>query len=166
MNVFVTSVDVAAGAMIGQNIGAKKRKRVSKILWCTLLCNLLVAVIVIAIFLRFPRTLFRLFTSDAEVIEFGVTFLRILSVGMLIVAFSSCFKSIASGTGAALLSLILGVMDGVCRIAVCLLFYYVFNQGVQSYFWGAAFCMLVPGLISFLYFISGKWKNKKLLSET
>lgn len=166
MNVFVTSVDVAAGAMIGQNIGAKKRKRVNRILWDSLLCNLLFAVIVIGIFLRFPRQLFRLFTSDAEVIEFGVTFLRILSVGMLIVAFSCCFKSIVTGAGAALLSLIIGVMDGVCRIAICLLFFHVFKQGVQSYFWGAAFCMLVPGIISFLYFLSGKWKTKKLLSET
>lgn len=166
MNVFVMGVDSAAGAMIGQNVGAKKTKRVKQTIWCTLLCNILVAVIVIAVFLLYPTQLFRLFTNDEEVIAFGVTFLQILAVGMLIVAASSCFKSISTGTGAALLSLVLGILDGVCRIAVCLLFYHVFHQGVQSYFWGAAFCMLVPGIISFIYFISGKWKKKKLLSET
>ena len=166
MNVFVMGVDAAAGAMIGQNIGAKKQERVKKTIWCTLLCNMLVAVIVIGIFLRIPVQLFSLFTNDEEVITFGITFLRILAVGMPIVAASSCFKSISTGTGAALLNLILGILDGVCRIIVCLIFFYVFHQGVQSYFWGAAFCMLVPGVISFIYFISGQWKKKKLLSET
>lgn len=166
MNVFVQGVDGAAGAMIGQNIGARKQKRVSKVIWYTLACNVVVAAVVVTIFLGFPSQLYSLFTSDTEVIEFGHVFLRILSVGMFIVAFASCFKSMSTGAGAALLSLIIGVMDGVSRIIVCLVAERVFNQGIQSYFWGAAFCMVIPGLISFAYFLSGKWKTKKLLSET
>lgn len=166
MNVFVQSVDNAAGAMIGQNLGAKKPDRVGKVIWYTLACNLVVAAVIITIFLNFPKQLFGIFTTDVDVIEFGVTFLRIMSVGMIVVAFSSCFKSIATGVGDAFLCFLLGVLDGVCRILVCLLFFYVFGQGVQSYFWGAAFCMLVPGLISFFYFITGQWKKKKLLTES
>lgn len=165
MNVFVSSVDGAAGAMIGQNMGAKKHDRVKKTLWNTLCGNMVIAALVIVCFLSFPKQLFSLFTNEAEVLEMGVVFLRIMSVGMVIVAFSGCFKSIATGVGAAGLAFSVGVLDGVCRILVCLLFYHVFDQGVYSYFWGAAFCMLVPGLISFGYFLSGKWKTKKLLCE-
>lgn len=166
MNVFVQGVDNAAGAMIGQNLGAKKPERVGKILWYTLASNMVVACVVIFIFLTFPKQLFAAFTTDVEVIEFGVTFLRIMSVGMIVVAFAGCFKSIATGVGDAFLCFLLGVLDGVCRILVCLLFFYVFDQGVQSYFWGAAFCMLLPGLISFFYFITGIWKKRKLLVES
>ena len=156
----------AAGAMIGQNLGAKKPERVGKTLWYTLASNMVVACVVIFIFLTFPKQLFAAFTTDVEVIEFGVTFLRIMSVGMIVVAFAGCFKSIATGVGDAFLCFLLGVLDGVCRILVCLLFFYVFDQGVQSYFWGAAFCMLLPGLISFFYFITGIWKKRKLLVES
>lgn len=166
MNVFVQGVDNAAGAMIGQNLGAKKPERVGKTLWYTLASNMVVACVVIFIFLTFPKQLFAAFTTDVEVIEFGVTFLRIMSVGMIVVAFAGCFKSIATGVGDAFLCFLLGVLDGVCRILVCLLFFYVFDQGVQSYFWGAAFCMLLPGLISFFYFITGIWKKRKLLVES
>lgn len=166
MNVFVQGVDGACGAMIGQNLGARKPERVGKTLWYTLACNMAIAAVVIVAFLSIPKQLYSMFTSDPEVLEFGVTFLRIMSVGIIIVAFAGCFKSIATGVGDAFLCFILGVLDGVCRILVCLLFFYVFKQGVQSYFWGAAFCMLVPGLVSFTYFITGTWKKKKLLIES
>ena len=166
MNVFVAGVDGAASAMIGQNLGARKLDRVNRVLWCTLLCNLISVSFVITAFLTIPDTLYGFFTNEPEVIEFGRTFLQIMSVGMVVMAFAGCFKSIATGSGAALLALTLGIMDGVCRILACLIFKYVFHQGAQSYFWGAAFCMLVPGIMSFVYFLSGRWKKKKLLSET
>jgi Na+-driven multidrug efflux pump len=166
MNVFVQGVDGAAGAMVGQNIGAKKLKRVSQVLWCALAVTLCFAILVMAAFILFPTQLYSLFTNDTEVMEFGRTYLRILAIGMPVIAISSCFKSISTGSGAALLSLFIGVSDGISRILVCLLAYHVFNQGVESYFWGAAFCMLIPGIASMIYFFSGKWKTKKLLSET
>lgn len=166
MTVFVQGIDSAAGAMIGQNLGAKKPERVHGILWCTLACNLAVAGGVIALFLLLPRYLFGLFTTDTDVISYGVTFLRIMSVGMLVSAFSGCFKSISTGVGDAFLCFMVGVLDGICRIAVCLLFVHVFHQGIESYFWGAAFCTLVPGLICFWYYITGQWRNKKLLTES
>lgn len=166
MNVFVQGVDGAAGAMVGQNIGAKKPKRVSQILAWALVVSMGFSIVVMAMFLLIPSQLYSLFTTDAEVIEFGHTFLRILAIGMPVICIASCFKSISTGSGAALLSLFIGVSDGVSRILVCLIAYHLFNQGSQSYFWGAAFCMVVPGLASMAYFFSGKWKTKKLLSET
>lgn len=65
MNVFVMGVDGAAGAMIGQNLGAQRQDRVKKTMWYTLACNFSVAFVVCAVFLLFPRQLFRLFTNEA-----------------------------------------------------------------------------------------------------
>lgn len=166
MNVFVQGVDGAAGGMVGQNIGARKHDRVIKILWTTLAVTMCLGTAAAFIFLAFPKPLYRLFTVDQEVIEFGVTFLRIMSVGCLVVAFSGTFKSMSTGAGAAGLSFIIGVLDGVCRIAICLFCTGVLNMGGIGYFWGAALCQLIPGVVSLLYSLSGKWKTKKLLSET
>lgn len=165
LQVFVMGIDGAAGSMMGQSIGARKHDRVYKIMWTSLLCSGVVAVVIAGLFLTIPDALYSLFTNDAEVIEMGRTFLKIMSLGILIMAAANCFKGIATGAGAALLSLLIGVLDGVSRILACLVFYYVFHQGAVSYFWGAAFCMLIPGIISAVYFFSGKWKTKKLLSE-
>jgi Na+-driven multidrug efflux pump len=166
MNVFVDGVYGATGAMIGQNLGARKLERVNRTLKAALCCTLIFGAISASLFLLFPKFFFGIFTNDDAVIEYGVIFLRIMAVGCMVVSFSGCFKSIAIGTGAAGLCFIIGVLDGICRVLVCLFFYSVLAQGAQSYFWGAALCQLIPGLACFAYFISGKWKTRKLLSET
>jgi putative MATE family efflux protein len=166
VQVFINGVDGAAGAMIGQNLGARKSDRVIHTLWTTFACTMVFGAINALMFLLFPKELYRLFTSDAGVINYGVVFLRIMSIGCLVTAASGCFKSIATGAGAAFLCFVIGVLDGVCRILVCLFFFYILDGGAPSYFWGAALCQGIPGLICFLYFLSGKWKTKKLLAES
>ena len=165
MNLFIMGIDGAGGAMIGQNLGARKHRRVTEIMRDITAISLGIAIVSAAIFLLFPVPLYSVFTNDQAVITLGITFLRIMSIGCLVVGFSAPMKSISTGAGAALLSLIIGVLDGICRIAVCLFFDKVLHQGATSYFWGAAFCQLIPGIIAMIYFASGKWKTKKLLSE-
>lgn len=165
MNLFIQGLDSAGGAMIGQNLGARKVDRVKEIMRKMLVISLAIGVLVAILFLTVPKLFYSVFTNDPEVIEYGVTYLRIMSVGCIVVAFSGVMKSISTGAGAAMLSLILGIMDGVSRVLVCLFFAYVLLQGAESYFWGAALCQLLPGIIAMSYYLSGKWKTKKLLSE-
>lgn len=165
MNIFIQGIDQAGGAMIGQNLGARKIDRVKEVMHKMLMTTMAIAVCCAGLFWAIPNQLYSLFTDDPAVITYGETFLAIMSVGCLVLGFSGAMKSISTGAGAAMLSLILGVMDGVCRILVCLFFYYVVKQGAQSYFWGAALCQLVPGLIAMSYYLSGKWATKRLLSE-
>jgi putative MATE family efflux protein len=165
MSVFQQGINGAAGAMIGQNLGAKKPERVKRILFVTLGYTMVFGVVIAIVFLAAPKEIFRLFTADEDVIEYGVVFMRIMSVGAVTVALSGPFKAMATGAGAAMLCFIIGILDGVSRVAVCILFEQIFHLGATSYFWGAALCWLLPGLICFVYFASGKWKTKKLLTE-
>ncbi len=165
MFVFVSAVSGGCGNMIGQNIGARKIDRVGKTLRSMLLIGLGFVIIVSALFLFVPKQLFSLFTKDQEVIEAGVGILRIFVIESFIAAFSSTYKSMSQGAGAAGLCLVIGILDGVCRIGWSLLFKYGFGMGLESYYWGTALCMLIPGIVSLIYYLSGTWKNKKLLSE-
>lgn len=63
--------------MIGQNLGAKKTDRAKKTVWVTLVYTLGLAALMVVLVWLMPRQLFGMFTSDKEVIEFGITFLRI-----------------------------------------------------------------------------------------
>lgn len=165
MNMFIHGLDGAGGAMIGQNLGARKIDRVHEVLRKMLIGSMIIGIIVAILFLTIPDALYSVFTSDSEVIEYGRVFLRIMSVGCLLVAFAGTYKAISTGAGTAGLSLAIGVLDGVCRVLICLYFAHMLQQGAPSYFWGAALCQLVPGLTALGYYLSGRWKTKKLLTE-
>ena len=76
----LTAVDTGSGAMIGQNIGARKTERVKKIVLSTLAITLTAATIASAFALLCPTTLFGIFTMDKEVMELGVTYLKIMVI--------------------------------------------------------------------------------------
>ncbi len=166
MNLFIQGLDGAGGSMIGQNLGARKTDRVKTIVIEMLAVSLAMGIIVAILFLLFPKQFYSVFTNDPEVMEYGVTYLRIMAIGCIVVAFSAAMKPIATGAGAAMLSLAIGMLDGITRVLACLIAFNIFHQGAESYFWGGAMCQLVPGIVCMIYLLSGRWKTKKLLSET
>lgn len=165
VDVFFNGVTGAGSAMIGQNLGARKLDRVKKIQTCTLIGALAFSLIGSALFLLCPTMLFRLFTDDAAVLEYGIVYCQIMALGCVVHAWASSYKCMATGAGEAMLSFFIGIFDGISRIIVCFVAVKFFNLGVIGYYYGAALCHLLPGLVSFGYYISGKWKTKKLLVE-
>ena len=166
LNLFVNGVDTASAAMIGQNLGAKKPERAKKTVFCTFGGCLVIATAASALALTVPRQMFSIFTNDPMVIEMGVTYMRIMVMAFYMTAFTGSFQSMVTGSGYVSMGFIIGLMDGVvCRIGFSLLFYYVFQQGAESFWWGTAFSRTIPGLICFAYTMSGKWKTRKLIGE-
>lgn len=164
--VFLQGVDGAAGAMIGQNLGAKQPERARKIVWVTLGCTLAISAVSISVALLLPKPLFSIFTTDAAVIDFGVTYLRILAVSIFVSALITPLNSMVTGSGFVSLGFAIGILDGVvCRIGFSLFFSKVLQLGEVSYFWGTACCRILPCIVCFCYFMSGKWKTRRLLSE-
>ncbi|MCC8045951.1 MAG: MATE family efflux transporter [Clostridiales bacterium] len=166
MEVFMQGVETAASSMVGQNLGAKKPKRARDCILCTFAFCMGVAAISSVMFVCIPKQLYSIFTSDPEVLEFGVTYLRIMVMTIFVAGITGSFQSMVTGCGFVSLGFVLGIIDGVVsRIGFSLLFLNVFNMGVTSYFWGTAFSRTLTGVIVVGYFISGKWKTRKLLTE-
>lgn len=113
-----------------------------------------------------PREIFRIFTKDPEVLTLGVTFMHILIFHFIWSAVTSSFQSMVIGSGYAAMNFMVGILDGVvCKIGLSILFVQVMDMGVLGYFWAIAFSRAIPGVICFLFFVSGKWKTRKLLSD-
>lgn len=167
INVFTMSINGGAGAMVGQNLGARKIERVKKIVFTTMglaaICSSVAALI--AIF--FPQQAFSLFTTDPEVIEFGVTYLQINLIVFAIAPLQGSFGSIVTGSGFANLSFASGILDGVIlRLGISFLLAYGMDMGVVGFFYGNALARLGPTIVSSAYFFSGKWKTRKLLIDS
>ena len=164
--VFVSAVDTGAGAMIGQNLGARKYDRVKKTVWTALGCTLTAAAVASFLALQIPEVLYGFFTNDPAVIEMGIIYMRILVLTFFLSALLGTFQAVVTGSGFASFSFLIGMMDGVvCRIGFSILFVYGLGMGITGFFYGNAMARSLPAVICFLYFICGKWKTRKLLVE-
>lgn len=166
LDVFTAGVSSASGAMIGQNLGARKQERAARTVWCTLCSTLVVAVILSLMSWFIPRQIFGIFTNDPEVLELGVVFMHIMIFHFMCSAVTTSFQSMVIGSGYASMNFMIGILDGVvCKIGLSILFASVMGLGVVGYFWAIGFSRALPGVICCIFFISGRWKKRKLLSE-
>ena len=62
------SITTAAGSMVGQNLGAKKYKRIPQILLCAAMSTLVIVSFYIAAMIAFPERMVGLFTSDTIIL--------------------------------------------------------------------------------------------------
>ena len=164
--VFMQGVDTASAAMIGQNLGARKTERAGKVTWATLKLTMACAAVAALLFLLIPDKIFGIFTTDADVIELGIVFLRIMSIHFFASSFVGAFQAMVTGCGFVSLGFAIGVLDGlVCKIGLSLIFVNLLGMGYIGYFFGIACSRILPGLLCFAYFCSGRWKTRKLLSD-
>lgn len=166
LNIWVISVTQAAGAVVGQNLGAGKQDRAEKTVWWTFATTFTAACILTGISYLIPRQIFGIFTKDPAVLDFGVTFMHIIVLHYFASAFTASFQSIITGIGFASMDFFIGILDGIfCRIGLSILFAYVLGMGAVGFFWAMGLTRVIPGIIVFSYFISGWWRKRKLLTE-
>lgn len=160
----VQSVGTAASTMLGQNLGAKKHDRVSKIVHISLALNVAYVALLSLVLLVFPTQVFRLFTSDADVLSWAAAFMPVMVVTFLGSALMTPYNSLINGLGYASLSMVIGLLDGVvARISLSLALGAAF--GVMGYWYGNAVAGFVTVILAAAYYYSGRWRTRKLLVE-
>ena len=160
-------VDTASASMIGQNLGARQTERARKVTWSTLAMTMFFAAVSSALCLLLPEQIFGIFTTDPEVIDLGVVYLRFMVIHFFSSAFVGAFQAMVTGCGFVSLGFAIGLLDGViCKIGLSLIFVNLLGMGYTGYFLGIACSRILPGLLCFAYFLSGRWKTRKLLSES
>ena len=166
LEVFIQGVDTASAAMVGQNLGARKTERAGKVTLYTWGSCLVCAAAISIGCLLIPQQIFGLFTSDPEVERLGAVFLRIMIVHFFASATTGSFQAMITGCGYVELGFLIGLLDGVvCKVGLSMLFVYVFDMGYLGLFWGVACSRILPAFVCIAYYLSGKWKTRKLLTD-
>jgi len=167
-NLFGNSFQTAAGAMVGQSIGAGKHQRVPKILLTTFVINLTVASLLTAILLLFPHQVFGIFLQpeETEALAVAMEYIPVALLTFFSMAFRSCMFALINGSGNSKLNLCVALLDGVlARIGLSYLFGNVLAMGYMGYWTGGELAGFVPFLIGGVYFLSGRWKKRSALIE-
>lgn len=131
----VIALASAMAAIVGQNYGAGNCDRIASVFkrtWtismvfmilCTLVCRLL------------PGTIIGIFSSDSEVIRFGVIYLMIFSLGNVMVGTIMVTGAAFQGLGKTYPSLAGAILDNVLFAGLVFTLPAFFNWGIQSIWW-------------------------------
>ncbi len=166
INKISQGIHYAAMPMISQNIGAGKKDRAKKVVYCAWIYSFAFTIVFILLYICFGKQLFMIFSNDPKVHEMSSVFIS--AILWMFPAFAAMRGSGAfiQGNGNARLSMVLAMLDGVVlRIGLSYLFGIVFNWGFYGFVLGYALAPYGYAIPSTLFFLFGNWKNKKTLAE-
>ena len=168
VNRITYGLTMAGSSMIGQNVAANKQKRAASVVnWILIFSTIFYTIFAITL-LCFSEELFGFFKREEDVInpEYIEQFViaAIISFpGMLLMRATN---ALMNGIGNSKLNLIFGLLDGVVlRISLSYILGIALDLGLFGFFLGyglAAYGTSIPGI---LYYISGKWKNYRMLKS-
>lgn len=122
-----------------------------------------ISVLVFVIVEIFPRELLSLFTSETDVIETGITFLRLAAVDYIIVTPVFCMNGLAIGAGYTNIALLNAVFSSiVIRVPLAYLLVRVLDLGFNGIGIAMGFASVASIVVGFIFIQSGKWKKAKI----
>ena len=120
-------------------------------------------VIISIVLLIWPEFLVKIFSTEPELVALTSSFLRIAVVGYLVFSFIAIPKHCLTGAGDTIPAMIIELAH---VFLVMIPFAYILtkftNLGVYGVRWAIVIGMSAGGLAYFFYFLTGKWKHKKV----
>lgn len=134
---YLPSVAVAdaMAAIVGQNVGAKIWGRVVSSFWSAWWFSTVAMALGMAICWLFPESLIRLFSSDPQVVHYGVLYLKIISLANIIVGTILTVSAVFQGIGKTFPSLVGAFVDNFFFGAAVFTLPAIFGWGITSVWW-------------------------------
>ncbi len=154
----------ALSTFVGQNMGAGKTIRVRNGLIYTLLMTSLISITVTFAAHFFGRELMGIFTSDAEVISIGRTYLVIVSSFYLVFSAMFVTNGVLRGAGDTLASMFITLLSlWALRVPIS----YLLSQsyGAIGIWWGIPIAWIFGFVAALIYYKTGRWKSKAVVKQ-
>jgi len=154
---------MASAVLAGQNMGARQPERAEKGGWLAIGLAEAVLVVGSVAILLFAESIVHIFSSDAGLVEIASTFLRIATVGYLVLGFIIVSQFCISGVGDTLPPMIFAiVIIWAVQLPLAYLLPRITDLGVYGIRWAMATGMLVGAASFATYFRLGRWKRKEV----
>lgn len=154
------AIGMAATALTGQNLGARKPERVKEIWkWAFLLGTALSGAVAIFAF-AFPRLILSVFIHHDPVLDIGVEYLRIVAPCYLFFALIFVSSGVVNGAGQTMVPMIVTLIS-LWAVRVPLAWWMSQHTPLRTKgIWLAmAIGFLVTGGVNYMYYLSGRWKK-------
>ncbi len=166
INKISQGIQYAAVPMISQNIGAKNNDRAKKVVKFAWIFSIALTLFFMILYITLGKQLFMIFDNNADVLNMSGEFIKAILWMFPAFALIRGSGAFVQGIGNAKLSMVLSILDGVVlRIGLSWLFGIAFGFGFFGFVLGYGLAPYGYSIPATLYFLSGKWKNRRVLAE-
>lgn len=153
----------AAATLVGQNLGARQPGRAEASVWRIGWYNMAYLLAVAAAFFLFPRELVGFFSADAQVVEVGAQWLRILSYSLFVYGWWMVSVQAFNGAGdTATPTWINLVFFWLLQIPLAWLLALHLDLRETGVFWAVFVSETAVGLFTLWLFSRGRWKSAQV----
>ena len=150
----------AAATMVGQALGARDPDRAERSVWRACLYNLAFLSLAGLVFLVFARPIVSAFTSDPQVMEFGVDCLRIVAAGFPFYAYGMVLSQSFNGAGDTMTPTLLNlVVFWIWELPLAWLLAVKLGLGPEGTFLAVAVAFSTLAVLAAAIFRRGRWKK-------
>jgi putative MATE family efflux protein len=151
--------------IVGHNVGAKKYGRAEGTVWKASLLAAVFMETVGVLFFLFPRFWISIFNKHPDVLSYGMSYLRIVSLTYAFIGLGIVISSAFQGAGKGYPSLMLTIIRlFVLNIPLALIFAFVLKLGIEGVWFGVMSAIILSSLIGIIWFKLGTWKKGKRVS--
>ncbi len=155
---FASTTNTMVSNIIGQGRKDEVIRLIHKIIWLSFITNLVLFVL----FNVFAKELLSLFPLSASFVATAVPVLRIVTVGMLFMSFSTVWLNAVTGTANTKVNLLIEVIAVVIYIIYVYLVLEVYNLNLV-WAWASEIVYWIFILImAYWYIRSGRWKQRNI----
>ena len=158
--VAISGFSLAAGALVGQNLGARQEGRAREAVRLTVIYCLLVTVPTALAFLAIPAALVSLFTRDPEVIRDGVLYLRVIAFAQIGQSFELILEGALAGAGYTFWPQVVSTTLTASRIPLSA--WWSRSFGLIGIWIALSATAIARGVAMILFWRSGRWRTAKV----
>ena len=166
INVVGASFNATGGAMMSQNLGARRYDRVKGILGWVLIFGSSISFVFSVILVLFPTQVFELFTRDTAVLQAAPVIILPCVINFFGTAVRTMGFAMINGSGNSRLNFMVALIDGIiARIGISALLGFAAGLGSLGFWLGDALAGYIPLLIGLGYYFSKRWMKFEPLPE-
>ena len=154
----------ALAAFVGQNIGAGKQERVRRGMRVTLYMSSVVSIVLSLLIITFRFGLIGLFNQDSEVIRIGGEYIMIVSGFYLLFSLMFTYGGVLRGAGDTLIPMFITLI-ALWIIRIPIAWKLSDKIGETGIWWAVPIGMAVGASLTFIYYLTGKWKTKAVTNK-
>ncbi|MDD5454997.1 MAG: MATE family efflux transporter [Candidatus Ratteibacteria bacterium] len=153
----------AAATLVGQNLGARKSKRAQRSAWTATSLDMCIMILVGILFFIFAPGIIRFFTKDNGIISLGTEFLRVTAPFYVFIPLGVVLGQALAGAGDTMGPMFITLISlWGFQIPMALLLSKLW--GANGIWWANAFASVLHGTFIMGWFMTGKWKKRKISS--